>query len=455
MLCRWKSVVLPYFFTQNIIFIYSSRFTDEGMGIRKKAEHLAGIIEKQDFVRIVTHCDADGITGGAIAKKFLDEMGIKNEVEIVNYLDPAMMENGSDFTWFIDLGNAHAEKMRKGTGVIADHHFSSNRCVHSLNPFAYGVDGETEISASGLVYLITSNFMEDDATISVIGAIGDLQDVKHTRLVGINRELLKNSRVEVKKDFRAYGRNKPLFRMLAYFSDPPISGLFRRERGAIGFLRSIGVDYRKTWNECTHEEKKRVFSSVVKLMLERGFDYASISRLFGEVYEMNGHDLREYAAILNSLGKYGEGMRGIEMCIRERFDGKEILEHHRKRISMYLKYARQRMDQHHGLYYFHGDGYIMDTVLGTIAGMILREEEIPQPVVAFAENERGIKVSVRAPRRLVEQGLNLSTAINKSARLLGGTGGGHRAAAGAIIPKGKEEEFLQILGSEIRNQLAL
>jgi len=425
------------------------------MGIRKRAEYLAGVIEKQEFVHIVTHCDADGIAGGAIAKKMLDEMGIKNDVEILNYLDASIMEGYDAFTWFIDLGNSHAEKMRRKEGIIADHHFSRKECRYSLNPFIYGIDGEVEISASGLVHLIASNAIDLETSLALIGAIGDLQDVKHGKFVGMNREFLKNSGVNVKKDFRAYGHNKPLFRMLAYCSDPPLPGIFRRERNAIGFLRSINIDYRKTWNQCSSEEKKRIFSSLVKMMLERGFGYDAISRLFGEVYEMDGHDLREYAAILNSLGKYGEGIKAIEMCIMGKFDGKEILEKHRKKISRYLKYARERMDQHNSIYYFHGDGYIIDTVLGTIAGMILREGEISQPIVAFAENERGIKVSARAPRKLVDKGLNLSIAVNRSAEMLGGSGGGHRAAAGAIIPRGKETEFLQMLDIEIRRQLTL
>jgi RecJ-like exonuclease len=55
----------------------------------------------------------------------------------------------------------------------------------------------------------------------------------------------------------------------------------------------------------------------------------------------------------------------------------------------------------------------------------------------------------------VEKGLNLSVAMKNAAEMLGGNGGGHRAAAGAIIPKGMEERFLQIFDTEIRNQLTL
>ena len=72
----------------------------------------------------------------------------------------------------------------------------------------------------------------------------------------------------------------------------------------------------------------------------------------------------------------------------------------------------------------------------------------------IAESENGdIKVSARSTQELVEKGLDLSRALRKSAEKLKGVGGGHKIAAGATIPKGKEEEFLESLEKEIKNQL--
>jgi len=50
--------------------------------------------------------------------------------------------------------------------------------------------------------------------------------------------------------------------------------------------------------------------------------------------------------------------------------------------------------------------------------------------------------------------LNLSAAMKKAAGALNGVGGGHNIAAGATIPKGKEEEFLDLLEQEIKAQLS-
>jgi len=70
------------------------------------------------------------------------------------------------------------------------------------------------------------------------------------------------------------------------------------------------------------------------------------------------------------------------------------------------------------------------------------------------EKEGGeIKISARGTQRLIENGLNLSKALKKVAGAVNGVGGGHSIAAGATIPKGKEEEFLTLLEEEIKDQL--
>ena len=76
-------------------------------------------------------------------------------------------------------------------------------------------------------------------------------------------------------------------------------------------------------------------------------------------------------------------------------------------------------------------------------------------LLGFANKGDGeIKVSARATQELVERGLNLSLAMKKAAIAFDGMGGGHNIAAGATIPKGKEEEFLNLLEQEIKTQLS-
>jgi RecJ-like exonuclease len=76
------------------------------------------------------------------------------------------------------------------------------------------------------------------------------------------------------------------------------------------------------------------------------------------------------------------------------------------------------------------------------------------PLIGFAQTENGeVKVSARTTQTMVDKGVDLSSALKKAAIVVHGVGGGHRIAAGATIPKGKEEEFLEVVDQEIKHQL--
>ncbi|OYT61894.1 hypothetical protein B6U81_02045 [Thermoplasmatales archaeon ex4484_30] len=316
------------------------------MGLKRKAEEIANIIEKQEKVIIVSHSDADGIAGASIAKKALEERGIDYEIKFVKYINRKFLKKyreRENFTWFIDVGNGNIKEIKELqiNCVISDHHFSNEEYDKSLNPFFYGIDGI-------------------------------------------------------------------------------------------------------------------VLSSIIKKLIEKGFGYNYISSLFGEVYEIDGKDVRDYSTLLNAMARCGYSRMAVDVCIKWEYKKAEnILKEYRNKLNKYINFAKEKIDEYGHVQYFHGGNYIADTVVGTVAGMIVKDGEVHSPVIAFAENEEGIKVSARAPSFLIEKGINLSKAVSKSAKLLGGEGGGHRSAAGAIIPKGMEEDFLYIFNEEIRNQLTL
>jgi RecJ-like exonuclease len=76
------------------------------------------------------------------------------------------------------------------------------------------------------------------------------------------------------------------------------------------------------------------------------------------------------------------------------------------------------------------------------------------PILAFAEDEDGIKVSARGTPGLVRQGLDLSVVMGEAAPAVGGEGGGHDVAAGATIPAGSEAAFVEHADGVIGDQLA-
>ena len=96
---------------------------------------------------------------------------------------------------------------------------------------------------------------------------------------------------------------------------------------------------------------------------------------------------------------------------------------------------------------------ILDTIVGIGAGMCFSKANLNKPIIALAKNEDGIKVSARATQRLVDRGVHLAKAIKEVAEKIGGKGGGHSIAAGALIPESEVESFLRELDRTIGFQL--
>ena len=455
----------------------------------KRAGKIADIIKKSKEVHIVTHIDADGITAGSIAYETLNRIGKKCSIDFVKQLDPDFLEqlekDNHELVWFTDLGSSISSNYPDINMIITDHHecpSESNKDFH-LNPQFFEVDGGFEISGAGVTYLVSKMVDKkniDLSKLAIIGACGDLQDRKHGRLVGINRDvILKDSEsagdVKSKIDLRYFGREtRPIHKLLQYASDPVIPGLSGRESSCINFLQELGIrmkdgDNWRRWIDLSKSERRLIISSIAELLLTKGFGYENTTKILGEVYclvkETEGteiHEAKEFATLLNSTARYGEYEAGLKVCLGDRGEyleeARNLLQGHRANLVEGLQFAREEgIERREYLQFFHAGTGIRDTIIGIVTNMLLNSEDIngDLPIIGFADKGNGeIKVSARGTNRLVKRGLNLSTAIKNAAKEFDGVGGGHRIAAGATIPKGKEEKFLEIMEKEIKNQLS-
>jgi RecJ-like exonuclease len=229
-----------------------------------------------------------------------------------------------------------------------------------------------------------------------------------------------------------------------------------------------GDNWRK-WIDLSKDERRIIISNIAQLFLSKGFGHKMTKRLIGEVYILNKekegtelHDAKEYATLLNSTARYGQHEVGLNVCLGDRDKwfkkAKNLLQGHRHNLVEGLQFAKEEgIEKREYLQFFHAGEGIRDTIVGIVANMLLNSEETSNdlPIIGFAYKEDGkVKVSARGTQELVEKGLDLSVALKKAAGVLDGVGGGHNIAAGATIPKGKEEEFLELLEEEIKAQLS-
>ena len=468
----------------------------------KRARKIAERIKKEDDLLIVTHIDADGITAGSIAAETLKNLDKDFEIRFLKQLDAltvsSLKEDGR-LLWFTDLGAGMANII--GDAVITDHHEPvldvpmekrgdimayadavEKVTAYHLNPHLFGYNGSTDISGAGTAFMVAYSVSKKNAYLSalaIVGAVGDMQALKTGRLEGLNREILEIGRksgvVEWKMDISLYGREtRELHKMLQYASEPPFPGIAGDEEASIAFLLDIGIDLKdekgkwRRWVDLADWERKRAINALMNLMLDSGYPADEVERLISEVYILTReeigtvlHDAKEFSTLLNSCGRYGFGDIGYRVCSGDRGKYLEkamsLLQGHRKILVEMLGFIKDGGIREYGsIQYFHGGDSIPEEITGTLAGMALSSgmARNDMPIFAFTMKDDGnIKVSGRATQSMVNKGLRLDEIMNKASERLGGAGGGHDIAAGATIPVGSEDAFLEIADEMVRKQM--
>ncbi|MCS7143664.1 MAG: DHH family phosphoesterase [Archaeoglobaceae archaeon] len=437
-----------------------------------RASELAEFVKRQREVLIVTHIDADGITSGSIAKKALEDHGIEVKIRFVKQLDRSEVERIRDenkFVWFTDLGSGQLKSLRDMDFIITDHHLPEMSCERQLNPHEFGIDGSIEMSGAVATLMVANRISMDIrlSELAIVGAVGDLQDSRFGKLVGFNRKLvefLNGEIVSIQRDLRFFGKQtRPIAKMLEYNTDPLIPGITGDEAGCLRFLSSLGIDPWIKWIEIGIDDKRKIVSALVKLCIELGLGYDEIKRIAGECYILlqqpeacEKRDAMEFSTLLNATARYGESEVGMAVCFGNEkafIRARTLLQNHRKNLANGLRFVEEiGIKELKNIQYFHAGREIKDTIVGIVAGMSLVKNP-RKPIIAFAESEKGIKVSARATYKLVDMGLNLSKVIKIASEAVGGSGGGHNIAAGALIPFGSEERFLKILDELIDKQI--
>jgi len=307
--------------------------------------------------------------------------------------------------------------------------------------------------------------------------VGDVQDQEFRRLSGYNRTILADGIaagvLEAQIDLRLFGREtRPAYKMLQYATDPWIPRLSGNEEACIAFLLEQGVDLKiedhwRSWSDLDRGEKQRVVSALVSHMLERGCGIKEVERLAGETYTLPREpagsptrDAKEFGTLMNACGRYDQPEVGYRVCRGDRDEylaqALRLLRGHREYLVDSMETIEETgITQMEALQYFHAADRIRDTVVGIAASMALNRDGATKdlPIIAFAQADDGIKVSARTTRELVARGLDLAAVMQVASMAVGGQGGGHHAAAGATIPPGSEEKFLEIANRMVREQL--
>ncbi len=380
--------------------------------------------------------------------------------------------------------------------------------TYHLNPLLEGINGASELSGAGASYLLAralegggggdnrdnrdnhdnhdahgnpdTHDNRDLAALAVVGAVGDMQ-ASSGELHGANEAIVTEGVeagvLETGTDLALYGKqSRPLPKLLEYATDVQIPGISGNARGVHRFLEKLDLDLEtddgswRTWATLETDEKQRLASALVKQAVSKGVPAGKIDRLVATSYvlaeEPVGSELRdasEFSTLLNATARYDRADVGLGVCLGNRAgaltQARQLLSEHRRNLSEGIELVTEEGVTHEShLQWFHAGDQIRETIVGIVAGMAMGNAGISRdrPILAFADkNDEEVKVSARGTHSLVRNGLDLSAVLGEAARSVGGDGGGHDVAAGATVPRGKEEAFLEAADRLVGAQLEL
>ena len=320
----------------------------------------------------------------------------------------------------------------------------------------------------------------DLAALAVVGAVGDMQ-ASSGELHGANAAIVEEGVaagvIETGPDLAIYGtQTRPLPKLLEYATDVYVPGISNDQAGAMRFLDGLDLDLRdgagewRTWADLTPPERQTVASALLKRAVRRGVPPSKIDELVGTAYhlaaEAPGTELRdasEFSTLLNATARYDRADVGLAVCLGDRDEAlaraRHLLQSHRRNLSTGIDLVTtEGVTREEHLQWFHAGDRIRETIVGIVAGMALGNDGVDRdrPIVAFAEKadeSEEVKVSARGTHTLVRRGLDLSVVLGEAARSVDGDGGGHDVAAGATVPAGREEEFLELANAMVGEQI--
>lgn len=451
--------------------------------------------QKDGFISVFSHLDADGVSAAGIMAKMLQRLNSRFRIRVMQWVDEKIIKeivtDKPQLVILTDFGSGYLdllyEKIPDYKIVILDHHqivgTSNNPNLIQLNPHLYGIDGATDVSGSGVAYFAAKavNAVNVDLSpIALVGALGDMQDKYEQRsLRGLN-EIIVNDAVgtgllKVEKDLIFFGREtRPIHKMLASTTNPFIPGLSGQETESLNFIANLGIplklgDRLRSLCDLNNDERKLLCTALADYLLSKGL-HIEVDNLIGYVYILTKEepntalrDGREFSVLLNSAGRMDRPSLGIAICMGDRKDALEecnqILEEYRKSINKYLNWVGEkpeRMRELTNIYVIYGENFINEKIIGTVSSIFVSNlANNEKPLLAFAniDEEQVAKFSGRTTEAALSRGVNLGVVMRLASEMHNGKGGGHNIAAGAQVPIDKIEAFIKNVDELVGKQL--
>ena len=452
------------------------------------------MVENEKEISIISHLDADGIASGSIICSALARLGAKCAVRTVsdmtlNVLEQMRSEN-HDFYIITDLGGGMANELNQALDdrwAIIDHHKIPEQGIsiddgnnQILNAWKYGIDGDKEISAGGMAYMVAITLDRKNKNLSpiaIVSALAERQDQGDKKsLFGLNSEIVKTAEslrlIRMDLDIMLTGREtRPIHEALAHTAFPYIEGLTWATESCYALIKNAGIKMSKDgrWrvlSEISQDEKNVILNAVSEFVVNssKSKEVNMIDSLIGYTYTLINEDqrsllrdAREFSTMLNACGRIRKAGVGIGICMGDRNnllnEGEKILTKYRTTLRNYISSIfteKWRMIDNGKSVFINGEGLLAEDMLGAISSLLSGSPTLGGRLVFVRTltNDGFYKFSSRKSLGSTSKS-DLGLIMRYCSESVGGSGGGHSLAAGCRIPSTRLEEFL----SAVRNAI--
>jgi len=214
-------------------------------------------------------------------------------------------------------------------------------------------------------------------------------------------------------------------------------------------LREIGIKKENGTYKSLIELNQDELSKLITAILLR--TTKSSEEIIGNIYLVKFfnklEDARELSAMINACSRLGYSSIALSLCLdnkKARKIAETVYADYKQNLVSALNFAEQNKIEGEGYILVNAKDKIRDTIIGTVASILSmsRKYEEGTIIVTMSYDKEKIKVSARVAGR---NGRNVREILGNVVEKIGGEYGGHASAAGCLIPKNKEKQFIETL----------
>lgn len=421
-------------------------------------------LSKSKLIRVISHHDTDGITSAAIFSRALQRWNKKFSLQIVKGLEENFIKNlpENEVLVFLDLGSSSLKylKDKKTEVFILDHHEVVDKIPENVSMINPLLEKEEQLSGAAVCYLFAKALSPQNKDLANLAVLGMVGDVLEKNLTKEYESILRDSETIIKRGLLIYPSTRPLDKALEYSSEFYIPGVTGSYKGVLDILKE--ADLQKTDGrfkalcELDDEEMSKIVTAIMLKMVGKKNASDIIGNLYLVKFFNKLEDARELSALINACSRMGSPNISLGFCLGSKKcveEAEKLYIEYKQHLVSALRYVSET-EKISGKNYtiINAKNNIKDTIIGTVASIISRSPMYSEGtiIVALAYDENKIKVSARIAGR---EGRNVREVLNQVVVPLGGEVGGHPNAAGCLISKDKESQFINELQKVLELEL--